>query len=130
MSDLWIPKTAIEAEWTMKIEAAKFERMQAEATADKITFRIARIRAMMDEVKRNLEFLSSHQAKIILILEYRAARRNLLALRAEEANLSKQLSDQEHAQDRLSSEIKSLEEEAAKVGKVLRFRGRGQNQGT
>lgn len=129
MSDLWIPRTAIEAEWTMRIEAAKFEKMRVEAEADKIMSKIDRTRMLKDRVEQNLAFLNSRRAKIVLILEYRNAKRNLAALAAEEAALLRLLEMQEQDHDRLQSEINSLEKEAAKVGKVLRFKKREQREG-
>ena len=86
--------------------------------------KIDRTRILISKVEQNLEFLSSRKARIILMLEYHNAKRNLNALRAEESALLLLLDQQERSHIKLVNEIKTLEEEAAKAGKVLRFKRR------
>lgn len=127
MSDFWIPENPAIAQIVMKIDAVKFEITQVEAEADKVMAKIDRTRTLIYQVERNLEFLESRKARVILLTEYKIAKRNLSALKAEERGLLALMEQHERSHDRLHREINNLQQEAAKYsGKVLRFKKRDQ----
>lgn len=111
----------------MRIEAAKFDKMRMEAQASRLMERLRKVRSAVVQLERNLEFLSSSRARVILLIEYRHVRKSLAALRHEEAVLRYGLSRCEDEHEKITNEINDLYAQAeAAACKVLRFRRRAE----
>lgn len=107
----------------MRLEAAKFEKTRTEAERERASGRLEQVRAMKAQLADNLKFLGSNGARIVLLLEFKAARRNLHALEAEEARLARSLAYHERVMTRLDREVENIQREIDSApGKVIRFR--------
>lgn len=125
MKMLWLPSNKTIAELTMRIEAARYQINRLGTELNSANDRLARIEVLIKRLKDTLEFLGSHQVRIVLMSEYKAICHELQILVNESKLLSDMIRQYQSGQQVLQKEIEGLTKEIqTESNKVLRFKKR------
>jgi chromosome segregation ATPase len=124
MSDkIWTPDSDPLADITMKLETTKFNKLQVESKISQLKLRILTMSKNIETLESNLNYLSSHKAKIISLPEYKIITTTIKALKSEKARSLEDLAEVEENMDSIEWEIKKLQSVTKiELGKVLRFK--------